>query len=386
MNQIEVANSQTADVVIVGGGVIGLAIARALSDRAVGRVTLLERANPGTEASWAAGGMLAVQAEADRADAFFDLAAASRDMYFEWAASLREETGVDIELDQNGTLYLAFSAEDEDAIARRFEWQTRAGLQVERLTAGEVLRLEPAVSENVRGGLRFPLDCQVENRLLLAALVSSLEKRGVDLRADTNVESLIVEKGRITGVKTSRYSLYSPIVIVAGGAWTSFLTSADSRVPPIRIEPVRGQMLCFEGQAGSLRQVLYSPRGYVVPRMNGRLLAGSTTEYAGFEKAVTGWGINTIMSNAIEIANSTIANARFADAWAGLRPRAEDRLPVIGSCAEVDGLFYATGHYRNGVLLAPVTADLGAQQIATGIAPAMLNAFSPDRFQPAAVI
>ncbi len=372
---------ELADALIVGGGVIGLAVARSLHACGIGEITLVERAEPGAEASAAAGGMLAVQAEANRADAFFRLASASRDLYPAWAESLLEETGIDIELDRTGTLYLAFTDEDEAELERRFRWQSAAGLPVERLSARGILELEPCISPEVRGALRFPLDVQVENRRLIASLASSLAKRGVRQLTNTPVESLIIEHGRITGIKTAKHTIHAPLVIIASGAWASFLTATDKRVPPVGIEPVRGQMLCFESGARRPRHVLYSPRGYIVPRLDGRLLAGSTTEQAGFEKRVTGSGIHTITTNALEIARRTIAEASLVDAWAGLRPRAEDGLPVIGACAEVHGLFYATGHYRNGILLAPATAELLAAQVSTGIAPALLDAFSPDRFQ-----
>jgi glycine oxidase len=237
----------------------------------------------------------------------------------------------------------------------------------------------------VRCALRFPLDVQVENRRLIAALLASLEKRRAQVLTRTRVESLIIERGQVAGVETSRGAIQAPVVVLASGAWTSFLTETDKRVPPIRIEPIRGQMLCFEAAATRTKHVLYSPRGYVVPRLDGRLLAGSTTEQAGFDKRVTGAGIHTILTHALEIAPDAFYDAQLVDAWSGLRPRALDELPIIGACAEVRGLFYATGHYRNGILLAPVTGELIAGHIMTGIVSQMLTAFSPDRFHPVGV-
>lgn len=378
-NQETLKGKWTADVVVVGGGVIGLSVARALSLRGGQRVMLIERARLGAEASSAAAGMLAPQAEANRADAFFEFACASRASYPAFAESLREETGTDIELERTGTLYLAFTEHDEEEISNRYDWQRRVSLPVERLSADEVRRLEPCISPQVRAALRFPLDVQVENRRLVAALAASIEKHEVSLLTETYVKSLLIERGRVEGVETSRGKVSTPTVVVACGAWTSFIASSDKAAPPIGIEPVRGQMLCFEMNPRLMRHVIYSQRGYVVPRLDGRLLAGSTTEHAGFNKCVTAGGINTITTHALEI-TPAIENLPLVDSWAGLRPRAEDDLPVLGACEDVQGLFYATGHYRNGILLAPLTGELIAEQITTGVAPPQLQAFSPNRF------
>ena len=378
-NHEALRSAVTSDVIIIGGGVIGLAIARALALLGMKSITLIERARIGAEASYAAAGMLAPQAEADRPDLFFELACASRDRYPAFAHQLLEETGTDIELETTGTLYLAFTAEDEEEIEGRYYWQTRTALPVERLTAEETRRLEPCISPEVRAALRFPLDVQVENRRLIAALSDSIAKRGVRVLTGTDVKSLTVERGGIKGVETSRGPVQSPVVVVACGAWTSFLNFSDKATSPVGIEPVRGQMLCFETNPRLAQHVIYSPRGYIVPRLDGRVLAGSTTEYAGFDKRVTGAGLQAITSNALEIA-PPLGGMPVVDSWAGLRPRAEDEWPVMGASGNVSGLFYATGHYRNGILLAPLTAELVADQIMTGRTSPFLDSFSPDRF------
>ena len=378
-NREKLKARETAGAIVIGGGVIGLAIARSLALRGVERIVLIERAGLGSEASSAAAGMLAPQAEANRADAFFELACESRALYPAFADALCEETGTDIELERTGTLYLAFTEEDEEEIGHRYDWQRRAGLFVERLSADEARRLEPCISPQVRAALSFPQDVQVENRRLLAALAASVEKLGVSLMTQTHVESLVIERGRVEGVETSRGEIFAPVVVLACGAWTSFIASPDKRMPAVSIEPARGQMLCFEMNPRLARHVIYSPRGYLVPRLDGRLLAGSTTEQAGFNKRVTMGGINSITTHALEIAPG-IESLPLVDSWAGLRPRAEDELPVLGASTDVCGLFYATGHYRNGILLAPLTGELIAEQITTGVAPPQFQAFSPDRF------
>src|SRR5215212_11194577 len=351
----------SADVVIVGGGVIGLTVARALALCGVRDVCLVERGGLGTEASWAAAGMLLPQVEADAQDEFFNLACQSRDLYPTFAAALREETGIDVELDTTGTLYLAFTEHDQEEIERRYDWQTRAGLAVERLSGAEARELEPCISESTLGALRFPNDIQVENRRLLSALANSVKKLGVTIATQTSVDTLILDGNRVRGVETSRGPVGCSTAVIAAGSWSRFIkTSPQSPIP--KIEPVRGQMVCLEAKPQLTRHVIYSPRGYIVPRQDGRLLAGSTSEHAGFAKCVTAGGISTILRNALEI-SPVISDLPVVDTWAGLRPRAADGLPVIGPCGEIDGLFYATGHYRNGILLAPLTGELISKAI-----------------------
>jgi len=375
--------SAPADVVIVGGGVIGLSVARALARKAVGRIVIVERGQLGREASYAAAGMLAPQAEANQADDFFRLCCRSRDLYSSFAAELLTETGIDIELDQTGTLYCAFSEHDQEEIKQRYEWQRRAGLPVELLTPEETLELEPRVASNVRGALKFPNDIQVENRQLLRALIVANEKLGVEFLTETAVDSLTLQGDRVAGVNTSWGPLSTRYVVIASGAWTSFIKIANS-ASQISIEPVRGQMICYEPANALAEHVIYSPRGYLVPRRDGRLLAGSTTEDVGFASEVTAAGLRTIQANACEI-SPALSKLAPVDSWAGLRPRATDELPVLGKTSEAEGLFFATGHYRNGILLAPLTGELIAGLIADNVMTEELQTFTPDRFQTVGV-
>ncbi len=358
-------SKRTADVVIVGGGVIGLTIARALRQSGVRHVALIERGQLGAEASWAAGGILGPQIESDQADDFFRLACASRDLYPAFANALCAESGVEVELDLTGTLYLGFTPDDENELRRRFEWQTKAGLAVELLSAAEARALEPCVSEKVRCALRFPNDLSVENRKLVDALAMANEKLGVRAVTDCEVRAVRVERGKVFAVETSRGIVSAPIVVLAAGAWTSLINSPDASLPPIA------------------RHVLYSSLGYLVPRRDGRVLAGSTAERVGFERGVTHEGMNAIKSMANEIAPS-VAGLPLVSSWAGFRPRAADGLPVLGPCEGVEGLFYATGHYRNGILLAPITGELIAKGIVEGATAPLLKAFSPERFRSSA--
>lgn len=380
---------RVADAVIIGGGVIGLSIARELSHAGVNRVVIVERGRLGHAASRAAAGMLAPQAEANKRDDFFRLAHESRSMYRTFAAELLEETSVDIELDETGVLYLAFTTEELDELARRFAWQRAAGLAVERLTTEEILHREPHLSPAVCGALCFPEDAQVENRRLTHALAAACARRGVTLLTDTEVfrvetsdESAAdshANSRSMRAVVTSRGRIATELVIIAAGAWSSKFSELDSH--RFTVAPVRGQMLCFAATPPVVRHVVYSPRAYLVPRRDGRLLIGATVEHAGFDSRVTAQGLNTLTTGALEI-SARIGDLPFTEAWAGLRPCAPDGLPVIGRSHETHGVIFAAGHYRNGILLAPITARLVRELVtAPRVTPELLHAFSPNRFR-----
>ncbi|HEX7314806.1 MAG TPA: glycine oxidase ThiO [Pyrinomonadaceae bacterium] len=380
---------ERADVAVVGGGVAGLAAARELARRGLS-VAVLEDGRAGS-ASRAAAGMLAPQAEADYRDEFFELLCASRDMYMAFTAEVSAESGITVKPEFTGTLYLALGEEDVEEVERRFAWQSSAGLEVERLTARQVLMLEPNVSPKVRMALRFSRDWQVESRRLTIALDAAAEARGVRIIRAVEAQGVRVRGGRAVGVVTSEGELEADAVVFAAGAWNSQLRkfSDDGGGPYLnddpQVEPVRGQMLCYQqpaGQAPLVRHVVYGPRGYLVPRSEGRVLAGSTTEPGVYDCRVTEEGARSIAAHAVELAPA-VASLEVAESWAGLRPRARDGMPVLGESADVRGLFYATGFYRNGILLAPVAGEIVADLVtggATRLSPRALETFSPARF------
>lgn len=368
--------NRSVEVAIIGGGVIGLSIARALTRRGVREVAVIERHECGREASWAAGGILAPQIEANARDDFFRLACASRDMYPQFAADLQAESGIDVELDTTGTMYVAFSEDEEAELRHRIEWQRNQGLRVEWLSGDEARAVEPCLSKNVRFALKFPDDYQVDNRKLVEALVIANQRQRVKLITSCGVRGIQFADGAVTGMQTELGFLSAKKIVVAAGAWSSSIEAGGALLRQLDIEPVRGQMLCFSAP-GLARQVIYSSRGYIIPRRDGRVLAGSTSEHVGFDKQVTEAGFDQINSMAIEIAPG-LQNVSIIDSWAGFRPRANDDLPVLGAVESTKGLFYATGHYRNGILLAPITGEVIAEAVAGNLCE--WPAFSPQRF------
>lgn len=367
-----------ADVVVVGGGVIGCAVARRVA-RHGSSVVVVERGRPGDEASFAAAGMLSPLAEAEAPGPFLDLLLRARAGFPAFADALREETGTDVGYRGDGTLYLALREEDEPELAHRFAWQSAAGLAVERLSAEEARRLEPALSPAVRSALRFPDDHQVENRSLAPALWAAAAGAGAEFRLGSEVVRIVRDGNRVAGVELAdgvRISAGS--IILAGGSWAGRLAGLPR---PLPVHPVHGQLLALESVPPLFRHVVDSPRCYLVPRSDGRVIVGATAECIGFRKAVTPGGLRRLIDGALEVAPA-LEHAPVAETWAGLRPGTPDGLPILGADPDVAGLFYATGHFRNGILLAPLTGDI-VGDLALGRPPeADLAPFGIGRFGP----
>lgn len=367
------------EILIIGGGVIGLSIAYKLRLAGTRRITVIERGTLGSEASWAAGGMLGVQAETDSPGNFLDLCRASLELYPDFIETLTANTDIDAELDRTGTLKLAFTETEATNLRKRAEWQRDAGLAVEQLSATEIRKAEPFVSPKVASGLFFPDDWQIDNRKLLAALRRYVETNGIDILENTEAGSIILENGSAVGVMTSAGEVRADHTVLATGAWTSLIKLGDASMP-LKVRPIRGQMLEFHTAKRLFQHVLIGPDGYLVPRADGRILAGSTTEDAGFDIANTPDGEATILDMAVGLSPS-IAGLNVSGKWAGLRPMVSDGMPVIGTLAGLDNMTVATAHYRNGILLAPITAEIVANSILGTSASPWMTIFGPERLR-----
>lgn len=357
------------EILIIGAGIIGCSLALELAEESFS-VTVVERGQPAREASWAAAGMLSPAAEHREHPALAELAKASAALYPDWLARLGAATAIDVSHRTEGTLQLAFTETEAG------ELRTLPG---EHLSAAEVRRLEPGLSERIAAGVYLAGDHQVDNRRLLDALLEAGRRAGVHFRTGTKARELLVQAGRAVGVGTAEGArLKAAAVVNAAGCWAGCLGEVGARWAPTR--PVRGQMLALQSKTPVLRHVVRSSRAYILPRRDDRLLVGSTMEDVGYDKSVTPEGLRGLVVAACEIVPAAGA-LPFAKAWAGLRPDSPDHLPILGA-TDIEGFFVATGHFRNGILLAPISARLLTEVILARRPSLSLEPFSPLRFGP----
>jgi glycine oxidase len=350
---------KTWDVIIVGGGIIGLSLSIALRKRGA-HVLVVERGEPGREASHAAAGMLA-DCTLEAPAALQPLATASARMYPEFVHELQDESGVDCDLRDEGTLLFPSPGQVHEVQVASVQLPAPLG------------ELEPAFTDPKRVAI-FLKERTVDPRALTAAALKAAKHREVDVASGTAVTEVLLSHGRVAGVSTAKTSYSAPIAVNCAGAWAG-------QFPPHRIptRPVKGQMLSVVGvPQGLLRHVIRTPEVYLVPRSDGRILIGATVEEAGYDKRTHADTIHRLHQAAIQLVPA-LGQGRMLEAWAGLRPGSPDDLPILG-VTENPGYFVATGHFRDGILLAPLTARIMAQ-VVTGVKPECdISAFSPARF------
>jgi glycine oxidase len=361
------------DVAIVGAGIQGSSVALRLAQ--AGRsVAVLERAIPGAEASSAAGGILSPGVEAVEPGPFHALCRASLDRYEAFVREVEALSGMSVGYRALGTLEVALDDEHAKVLVARAEKMQRHRLPVEVLDDAAVRRLEPALSPEARGALFFPDEAALDPRPLARAVYVSAARAGATF-VTGQVKRIVVEGGRAAGVDHDRGRIDAERVVLAAGSWS--LLVEGHGLPAGAVRPVRGQIAILDTRPPLLSRVVFSGHGYVVPRADGRILVGSTMEEVGFEKAVTAGGLRHVLEIAIGIAPA-LAHAPVVETWSNFRPASPDGQPILGA-GTVPGLFYATGHTRNGILLAPITADAIAAAILGRPAPVDLAPFSPAR-------
>lgn len=362
---------------VIGGGIIGNAIAWRLAANGVD-VTVFERGRLGQEASWAAAGMLAPQAEADAPGPFFELCVRGRKSFEAILERLIRESGIDPEYDLQGILYVALDDRERAELQARAQWQHQARVEIEELSGSEALKIEPLLSREVIYALHLPTNRRAENRKLTQAYATAAARAGAKFREGCRVDAIMMRNSGEAAVRTHDGAAHEADVIVnAAGAWAGEIAGLEA--DGIRLKPIRGQILCFETRPGTLGPAVFSKRGYLVPRRDGRLLAGSTMDDAGFDKSVTLAGMDRIVRGANDMIPS-LASVAFREAWAGFRPAAEDLLPIIGPSPSAPNVIYAAGHFRSGILLSAVTAELVADLVKGRKPPIDLTPFSPARF------
>ena len=362
------------DVVVVGAGSIGAACAYELTKAGL-RVTVVERAKPAAEASGASAGILSFPDPARR-DPLAVLARLSRDLYDPLAEALLEESGIDVGLGRTGHLRL-FMSREEAREAERMAGHSgarEAGMSV--VGQEDLRRLEPAVSPAALGALFIARGSWVDNVQFVRALVRAGERRGVRYLVGQPVESLIRTGDRVTGVRAGGHGIIEAgAVVVAAGAWSGRIGGAPAE---LAVRPVKGQIIAFDNTSGLVRHVIFHGDVYLVPRLSGECLFGATVEDGVEDRTVTLEGLAWLLREAFAAAPG-LAASRFLRAWAGLRPATEDGMPVVGPWPDASGLFVATGHYRSGILMTPITARLVRDHVVDGRSALPGAALLPDR-------
>ncbi len=366
--------SAAYDAVVIGGGVVGAATARALAARGR-RVLLLERAMPGAEASGAAAGMLAPQIEVLADDPILPLAIAARGRYPALVEELDRRTGVNVGYHAGGSVQVALDAGEAEQLRRQVAAQTALGLRAEWLDRAALVRRHPGVGAAAQGALLAPDDARVNNVTLTAALLADAIRHGAEIVDHEQAIGILVAGPRVTGVETAQRRYAAGAVVVAAGAWSPALRGLPR---PLRIEPIRGQIAVVTWPRGEPAGVLFGRHTYVVPRGSEALL-GSTMESAGFAKDTTPGGLAQVFAGTTALLPS-LASQPLLRSWAGLRPVTPDGRPLIGPDPDVAGLWYATGHGRKGILLGPLTGEIVRDLMLEGATGWDISSCSVTRF------
>jgi glycine oxidase len=367
-------------VAIVGAGVIGLGLGWRLAAAGC-RVDIFDRAAAGRGASWAAAGMLAAGVETEPGEErLLELGRESQRLWPGFARELEAAAGLDVGYRDEGTLVLALTRDDAEQLRVNYEHQRGLGIELHWLSASAAREREPHLRAGIAAALYSPRDHQVDNRRLVDALLRAFLQAGGRLHEHTEVEQIAIESGRAVGVVIGGDRHPADVVVLAAGAWSRSVAGLPETVrPPIR--PIKGQMLALRMDPATplLRHVVWTPRVYLVPRRDGRLIVGGTVEERGFDTALTAGGILALLEGAWR-ALPTVEELPIDEMWVGFRPGSRDDAPILGP-SPIDGLILATGHHRNGILLTPITVEAVSRYVLTGRLDPAISPFGIDRFQ-----
>ena len=365
------------NVIVVGAGIIGCAIAHELSRRGA-RVRLIEARAVGAGATQASAGVLAPYIEAHERGLLLDLTVRSLALYDRFVSDVRDDSGLDVEFRRCGTLEIAMDAASASSLQQIQSACARAGVDASWLGTQDLRSLEPSLPDSIGGALLVPSHGYVRAEQLTQALSWAAMRHGVEIEASRRVVDVRSDGPEAVRVTAEDGTVWTAdAVVAAAGSWTGVAGLHERAALDVR--PIRGQLLRLAWNGAPLSRVIWGPDCYVVPWLDGTVLVGATSEDVGFDERATAAGVRDLLGSLCELIPQAWGST-FLEARAGLRPATSDGLPIIGASAAVPGLFYATGHYRNGILLAPLTAALIADLVLDGVADAVLDRLSPRRF------
>ena len=362
------------DAVIAGGGLIGGAIALELALAGV-RVAIFELGEPGREASWASAGILSPAPENPATIPLVPLGKASMSLYPQFVARVEEISGQQVGFRAKGTVEALFSRDAARELSTHVALHHGWGLRAEALSAEDARELEPALSPELEAAVLRPDEASVDTRALTQAVLDAARKSGAEIFPHREVRGVWREKQRCAGLLLENEKVSANWTIIAAGSFSASIAGVDAYAP---VRPAKGQMASLRAERLKIERVLWSDKIYLVPRNDGRILAGATVEYVGFDRKVTAGALATVLNGAIELAPD-LAHARVEETWAGLRPDSPDHLPILGP-ADIGGLLIATGHFRSGILLTPITAQLIREWVTEQPVSVDCERFSPLRF------
>lgn len=345
------------------------------------RVELFERDRAGRASSWAAAGMLAAGIETEPSEEpLLVLGQRSQALWPSFARELGDASGIDVGHRTEGSLRIALTRDEAAQLRYVYDFQRKLGIGLDWLSGEALAAREPHLSPRIAGALFSPHDHQVDNRELVPALIAAFQRAGGTLHEEAPVSRIDIANGRATGVHVDGTLHAADTIVLAAGAWSRGIDGVPEELRP-RVRPVKGQMIALQMDPAAplLHHVLWTPQAYIVPRRNGRLLVGASVEERGFDRSITAGAVMALLDAAWRAIPAT-EDLPINEIWAGFRPGSPDDAPILGPSG-IDGLVLATGHYRNGILLTPVTADLVSTFILTGVADNLLAKFSPARFE-----